>query len=112
MKSLILVILSAISLTAFAGGGIGGGGLGKQLQDEIALSLIDEAGLSKTISIPDLGLSPIEVSSDTYRRARIRLSSGLSEINVTSQDGSNLKVKALSGGIVDTLEKSQLVISQ
>ena len=100
MKYLLLLFI--VSGSAYAGGSLGGGGLGKA---SLFLSLTDRAGLVESFTVPDLGLTEKTVSMDQYRRARIRLSlSGDRPLEIDS-----IAVKAKSGGVVDLLESFQIV---
>ncbi len=108
MKKIILAALSIFPAVAFAGGSMGGGGLG--IAEDLALSLVDDAGLSTRIEIPDLGLDRVSVTPDIYRRTRLRLSA-LDQTTIKTPEGAEISVKSLNGGIVDLSESAQLVVT-
>ena len=88
----IATALTILAGNAFAGGSLGGGGLGKQNQ----------------ILVPDLGLSGTRpIGQDIYRRTLARLSYHPEQL--LKLDGEELVVKTLGLGIVDLKERVQLV---
>ena len=101
----LILLLSPLS-SVFAGGSMGGGGL--LIREQDALFSLSGGSVLDAL-IPDLGLPTVDVSSDVYRRARMRLSSGLTDVTIQTQAGDLMTVKSLSGGIVDTFEQSQII---
>ncbi|MDQ3230431.1 MAG: hypothetical protein M3Q07_01310 [Pseudobdellovibrionaceae bacterium] len=94
MRYLLFTILF-VSARLYAGGIIGGGPPAVQDENELIMA-----------SIPDLGLEKILVSTDDYRRAKIRLSA--SELAKISLGNQTLDIKLMNGGITKISEDAQL----
>jgi hypothetical protein len=106
MKRLAYIAL-VCSTSAFAGGSLGGSGLGKA-QLELALSLVDSSNLG-ALDVPDLGLFRSEIATSDYRRARARLSvDTVTTTAIKLQDG-EVNARLLNGGIVNETADTQFV---
>lgn len=106
MKLFAYSFLFATS-AAFAGGSIGGSGMGKT-QEELALSLFDSSNVG-ILDIPDLRLDKSEITKDDYRRAKARLSVDPTISTSVTSDGKEVQAKLLKGGLVNELENKQFV---